>query len=263
MPQAVAAHPGAAVGRRARPVDQNEALVPAPPGGKLWGRPETALESPYLLTGVTACGVCGGSFFVRKRPDGRHPGRQCSYYSCTYHHLRGDRVWSNALTMPMADADEAVLTELREDILKPSRVALAIETAIKRYTGRPNDIAAQRAALEAEVRRLDGEISRLVDALASGDPLPSVQDAIRARERRRADARARLEHLDGMARMPRLNTAALTKELNQRLTEWQELLKAAPVKSRQILRKLIAGRLTFKPDPQHGLYTFNGFATYG
>ena len=39
-------------------------------GGKLWGRPETGLESRYLLTGLAACGVCGASLHVRLRRPG-------------------------------------------------------------------------------------------------------------------------------------------------------------------------------------------------
>jgi site-specific DNA recombinase len=49
--------------------------------GTLWGRPETGIESPYLLGGLAVDATCGGSLSVWKRPDGRNktraPARRC------------------------------------------------------------------------------------------------------------------------------------------------------------------------------------------
>jgi hypothetical protein len=102
--------------------------------------------------------------------------------------------------MTMAVADATVTNMLREDILNPAAIALAIETVIERYAARPGNIEEQRVSVEGELRQLDAEIGRLVEALASGQPLASVQDAIRTRERRRDDLRAKVEHLDGLSR---------------------------------------------------------------
>jgi hypothetical protein len=93
--------------------------------------------------------------------------------------------------------------------------------------------------------------------------LASVREAIKTREQRRADLRARLEHLDGVARMPRIDTTAVRLELNRRLNEWPALLGAEPVKARQIMRKLIEGRLVFTPDADKGMYEFKGNGSYG
>lgn len=40
-------------------------------------------------------------------------------------------------------------------------------------------------------------------------------------------------------------------------------MKAEPEKARQILRTLLTGRLVFEPDPERGIYTFTGQASYG
>jgi len=100
--------------------------------GRVWGRPETGKPSPYLLTGLSVCGCCGSSLFVRKRPDRRDPSRTpYAYYACSYYHLRGERVCANRLTMPLTAADDAVLRVLKQDILNPAALALAIETTIE------------------------------------------------------------------------------------------------------------------------------------
>jgi site-specific DNA recombinase len=231
--------------------------------GRLWGRPETGIESPYLLGGLALDSTCGGSLGVWKHPDGRNRHRVYTYYACSYHRLRGDKVCSNALRMPMESADSAVIDVLREDILNPEALRLAVEIATDRYGNRSGDVAQQRANVEADLRRIEAEISRLVEALATGQPLVSVQDAIRVRERRRAELRAHLEHLDGLAKQPRLDPTRLQQELARRLTEWRELLNAEPVKARQIVRKLLEGRLVFEPQPETGVYTFTGKASYG
>lgn len=69
---------------------------------------------------------------------------------------------SNRLAMVMKDADDEVRAVLRKDILNPRVPMHAIDTTVERYTARPGDLAQQRTMLEDEIRRLDGEIARLV-----------------------------------------------------------------------------------------------------
>ena len=78
------------------------------------------------------------------------------------------------------------------------------------------------------------------------------------RERRQADLRARRDHLETLAKLPKLDKAGLTHELRQRLTDWRSLLDAEPVKARQIVRKLVPEQIVFEPDPTRRLYTFRG-----
>src|SRR5262245_61514155 len=53
--------------------------------------------------------------------------------------------------------------------------------------------------------------------------------------------------------------------LAERLGEWQTLLSAPPVLGRQILRKLLVGRLGLTPqaDAEGGTYAWTGQASYG
>ena len=78
----------------------------------------------------------------------------------------------------------------REDILNPEALWIAIEMAAEQYAGRPGDVAQDRAGLEADLRRVEGELGRRVAALASGDSLASVREAIKTREQRRVDLAA-------------------------------------------------------------------------
>jgi len=121
------------------------------------------------LTGLTACAVCGGSFCVRKRPNGKNPDTTpLAYYVCFYYHARGKTICPNNLPLRMEHADDAVLNLLRDDILDPEVIARGIEKAIGAYQERSGDPIVQRTTVEGELRKVEGEIERLVGALAGG-----------------------------------------------------------------------------------------------
>jgi hypothetical protein len=109
------------------------------------------------------------------------------------------------------------------------------------------------------------ELQRLTDALATGQAFASVQDAIASRESRRTALQARLAHLDGLQRVAALDPETLAASVQARLTDWQGLLERQPAQARQILRKLLVGRLVFTPkaDQTGAWYEFTGQATYG
>jgi transposase-like protein len=61
-----------------------------------------------------------------------------------------------------------------------------------------------------------------------------------------------------------IGTVARELDLNARLAEWRELLRRHVVQARQILRKLIVGRLTFTAsNAGTRWYEFAGVGTLG
>ena len=52
-------------------------------------------------------------------------------------------------------------------------------------------------------------------------------------------------------------------KLRARLTDWSGLLGRQPEIARQILRKLLDGRLTLTPDTEAHVYRITGRAIYG
>jgi len=100
----------------------------------------------------------------------------------------------------------------------------------------------------------------------SGTGLASILDAMRSRERRLAEVKTLLEHLDDLAALSRPRTGdALTREIRARLTNWAVLVGQQPAVARQILRKLLVGRLRLTPKITEGgrWYEFSGRASYG
>jgi len=178
-------------------------------------------------TGFAACNVCQGSIYLRKRTSSRRPEPQ-TYYGCMWHHLRGARACTNGLTMDMARADQAVLEAFDRDVFAPELLRDAVARALEldQAGGGGDD---QREALEQRRRRLEQEIGRLTSALAQGAALASVLDALKARERERAEILAKLEHLDGLGRLSqRLEGRELRRAIEARLADWQGLLRRRP-----------------------------------
>ncbi len=87
-------------------------------------------------------------------------------------------------------------------------------------------------------------------------------DALKGRERQRADTLARLEHPDGLSRAPEWGDG-IRDTLRARLMEWHGFLGRQPEVARQILRKLLVGRLVLMPHAETRTYTVQGRASYG
>lgn len=232
------------------------------PTGSPRGRPEAGIESRHLLSGFVLCGACGGSMHAIRRTSRR--GTPRVYYVCNGWRVNG--TCGNSWSLHLEDLDALVLAALREDVLTPDLVDDVVARAVELCTEQTATLDTRREALEADLRRVEGELARLAEAIAAGDPVPTIMDAMRVRERRRADLKAQLEHVDGLARAGApVVTAGLRAELRAHLTSWDDLLRSNPVEARPILRKLLEGRLVATPKHHEGgrWYEVTGQASYG
>jgi len=232
------------------------------PHGPLGGRPEAGIESRNLLSGFLVCGTCGGSMHAIKRTSRR--GAPRTYYVCNGWRVNG--TCGNSWSLPLPDLDDVVVSALREDVLTPDLVDDVVTRALELSVEQSGALEGRRAGLEADLRRVESELGRLTEAIASGEALPTILEAIRARERRRADLRAQLEHVDGLSRAGTpMVTDALREELRERMTSWDDLLQSNPAEARPVLRKLLEGRLVLTPKHRKGgrWYEITGQASYG
>jgi hypothetical protein len=147
----------------------------------------------------------------------------------------------------MSLADTAILDTLERTILTPERILEAVDLVARKIAEQPEDLEAQREQATQDLRKVEGKIRNLTAAIADGAALPSVLDALKTAEREKADIQARIEHLDGLSCVPTIGTERLRDALTERLTEWQRMLRAEPTLARQILRKVLPGRVTFEP----------------
>jgi site-specific DNA recombinase len=245
-------------------LDRTRAIYLRRTNGKLWGRPEAGLEAKYLLSGFVVCGVCGGAMHATRRTSLR--GAPQLYYVCRTHRVRGDLLCANAMSAPMAPLDGDVLATFERDVLTADVIDAVVRRAVELERTHPDETATQRETLRGRLRQLDAEHGRFMEAVRQWGPLGSLGAELRALELRRAEVLAQLEHLDGLEKAAGAWDAhALAGDFAALLGEWQGLLRGEPVQARQILRKLIAGRLRMVPEirPDGRFYRWTGQASYG
>ena len=233
------------------------------------GRPAGVLAgAKYLLSGLASCGarrawdgaVCGGALIVRSRASSA--GRRY-VYACGYHHTRGRAVCDNALLAPMEVADRAVIAAIDHDVFNPRVLARAADHALAALCPSGDTMNERRERLLVEMRRLEGELARLADAIAGGGDVPVLVNAVKEREAQRARCERELATLDSTRRLPHLDRARLDSQVRETLTDWQGLLGKQTAPAREILRNVLAGRLIFTPTPEERVYTFTGQASIG
>jgi site-specific DNA recombinase len=208
--------------------------------GKLWGRPSSGIESKYLLTGFCVCAMCGGSLSVRTRDYHRH---RIPVYGCTSYHLRGRSVCQNALELPMVATNDAVIGGLEQELLHPDAITIGLTQAITTLTA-PGDEDVQ-LQVRAELADVEARIARLSQAIQIGGPLEPLVADLKGLTMRREHLLVRLNGHDRPVGVADLRV--LEAELRGYIGEWTELLRRHAQQARQMLRKLIDGRITVHP----------------
>jgi hypothetical protein len=150
-------------------------------GGPRGGRRYDS-DSQYFLAGFSRCGVCGGSVGVVSRQSGKE---RRFLYGCMVRHKRGASVCSNAVLLPMAVVNEAVLKELA--------VAMGDEMVwrLLNYTFdaiAPPTVAAGVERLQENLRTIDRKIANLLVAIENGGAAATLIQHLQARADRMGGA---------------------------------------------------------------------------
>lgn len=237
-------------------------------GGRAFGRPANGVESKYLLTGFGVCAACGGSMATLKRAHGpRGHRRQVPFYGCMTRHLRGEAICGNALEVRLADAEQAVLSAVEQNVLNVAVLETALAKAAELLqTPNGNGADAHAAALRDELAGLDAEVARLAEAIARGGDLPALVGLLQERERRRGHVRAAAAEVERKRATHRGGGGDLGPVLDAmrgHLTDWKGMLRQKTGPARQALSALLRGRLAFTPRGRDGerFYSFEGEGT--
>jgi site-specific DNA recombinase len=139
-------------------------------GGKLMGGPARHDgDSPYLLTGFTACSVCGGAIGGATQYHGTGPlerRKRVTFYICTTRRKRGDCICSNDVVMRTGPVDAAVISTIT-DVLDSRVIERAIERAFVRYQVGQGQQISRRDEVKRELDAVEIRLGRLVEALGS------------------------------------------------------------------------------------------------
>ena len=168
--------------------------------------------------------------------------------------------------MPATQMHEAVLSRLRTVILNPKAVEVALRAAEARWEELRQHHVPTSAKVQLVARRtvVESESKRLVEAIANGADLPLVRQALLERQEQLAEVDRTLAALDVAEPLPPLDDA-LRARLHDRLSEWQCAIDRSPVEGNALLRRILADKISFTPreDDQGPYYEFVGHATFG
>jgi site-specific DNA recombinase len=213
------------------------------------------IDSRYLLSGFARCAVCGGGLGVT---GGSHSSAKSHVYGCIAYHKRGASVCGNRLKIPIDRLDDAVLTTLAGDVLRPAVIMAVVDGVLARLEPKAaaRDAGQQRTALEAVER----EIGNLAKAIAAGGQLEPLLVELRARQTRRDELLEAMAVYEG-ANVQRFDRNAIERKVRQRIDGWRALLTKHTSEGRQLLREVLAGPLRFTPEGR--TYRFEGELAVG
>lgn len=242
-------------------IDATRAIYRPDIGGHVAGRAPSGVVAKHLLTGLATCATCGGGLM------GRHAGqltlkKYTGYYICTAFNNHGATGCANNVPLPMQTAEAAVLSTFLEFVLRPDIVEGAIRDAVQLLRPSGDTLAVQRTALQAKLSAVEEELVRLATAVATGGQLTPLLDAIQDRERNLRQVRQQLDELDALRQVSEFDVRKVERELRTKLDDCRGLLQRNTPIARQVMTKLLDGRLVFTPRPDRG-YEFTGKVHFG
>jgi site-specific DNA recombinase len=230
-------------------------------GGHLQGRPSRLdVDSPYLLTSMARCGVCGGTIQALTRGQGAKRGR---FYGCAYNHKRGSSICPNGLQIRQDILDSTVIQAINE-VLDERIVEAAVSKALEHLrSGQERDLD-RRSQIERELSLIEHRIQRTVDAIATAGAMDELLARLKEEKTRKEALVQELASLGDLERVISLDTRRLKQSLRDRVADSRALLARNIPQARQMLRKLVPDRMTLEPFEENGErgYRFTGQGTY-
>jgi site-specific DNA recombinase len=224
-------------------------------GGRLGAR-RRDVDSHYLLPGFARCAVCGGGIGVM---SGSRSSARRHMYGCLAYLKRGTSVCGNGLRLPLDRVDEAVLTALVGDVLRPPVVMAIIDGVLNELSpwSRSDELERERTALQ----KLDRAIANLGQAIAEASDLAPLLEQLRTARTKRDELTAKIAMLE-RTDIRRFDRTAVESQVLRRLDGWRSLLATKHVQDgRQLLREVLAGPIRFAPEGR--AYRFEGSVAFG
>ena len=225
--------------------------------------PPRVVNGPSLLTGIAVCASCGAGM---TRTGTVRRGKSYSYYSCAGCQQKGKSVCKGR-HIPAATLDGIVLSNLKQRLLTPDRLAQLLQTLADRQAAKTEAVDRRLVTLQREVADCDDRLRRLYRSIEDG--IVELDDILRERtttlKSQRDQAKAALDRarvqcgtvttidatkIDAFARL--MNEKLDTGDTNARKAYIRSIVDAIEVDdqairiigSRDVLQAVIAGKQT-------------------
>jgi DNA invertase Pin-like site-specific DNA recombinase len=230
--------------------------------GQMIGHAEAILNK-HLLSGLLTCGAhsdapgrtpfCGSPLVATSRGRKKVPA-----YVCAGYREKGKTFCSNQTGVPMVELHRAVI-----DSLKVTFSDQKFEEYLRNAAADTEQIAARRAEREAlllSIPKLAAAEAKLARVIAVADDVDALVAELKATQTERRQAEARVADLEGYERDLREQEAQVAR-LREVWGGWAAALDADVPTARQILKKILVGRIYVRPTGK-GAWRFAGISRY-
>ena len=192
-------------------------------GRLIVGRPGyVEFNSPYLMTGLMECGICGGSMVAITRQLKRTREK---FYGCNYHLKRGKAICNNSLEIQQDIIDHLVL-EAINNVLDVPFLEEVVDKAVEKLRIMDDQSGDRQTAIKKEIATIDGNIKNLLNAIKEGKAFKALVEAMEVEEERKNTLQEELASLKSQNRkVAYLDEAKMKKELRTRVSD----VKGVPI----------------------------------
>lgn len=153
------------------------------------------MESPYLLSGIIQCGMCGASMIGQ---GGNHHYR---YYRCGNARRKGREVCPSPL-LPKDKVEGVVTDQIKVHILTEENIEKLVQLTNEELAQTSREEKEKQEILEGQITDLESRLGKLYDALEtrefqSGDLAPRIRALMQKREelhRTKSDIEERMRY---------------------------------------------------------------------
>jgi site-specific DNA recombinase len=212
---------------------RQENLLATYGGAKHKGLQPRSATSPYLLSGILKCGVCGANLAIVTGYSsyGNYPK-----YGCSQHFNRG--ACSNSVMVRRDWVEERLLDELQNQVLKREAIEYVLDEFGTHVKSAFANLSNQMAQMRERKQKLEGELRRLASTAAETGPSVFLVEAIHEREQQLRQITDQL--LAGGADSVDAHLSDIRKFVTQRLGDLRSLLAGDPVPARKELLKHVS-----------------------
>ncbi|HJU03965.1 MAG TPA: hypothetical protein VJ692_02360, partial [Nitrospiraceae bacterium] len=182
---------------------------------------------------------------------------------CAYHHKRGNAICDNNVQIRQDILDSAVLHAMNE-VLDERVLEASVEAALETIRKEQDKFPDKRLAMERELSLIQTRLHHLVEMVANGKATDSVVASLHHEEARKKFLVEEVTRLDDLANVISLDARRVVKDLRSRLGDIPSLLSRHVPQARQMLRKLLDGRLLCEQIVEDGKagYRFTATGTF-
>ena len=148
----------------------------------------SAMNVPYLFSGLLRCRVCGANLQI---VSGRGRNHNSQTYGCAMN-SRGDSVCSNRVRVRRDVLERELLGGIQSMILREEVVHYALNRFEEQLLKELQHVDREMGRMKKRKAELEAEVQRLTAGLASGIHSPSVMSEIAKREREVSEISDRL-----------------------------------------------------------------------